>query len=134
MLSLVIIGCPTLLVIYALTEVVDQVPYVTADARGLMQLLIRSLDGSVRAAILMAIRGGLLRVAIPGCDDAVGFRWTHGHWLAENGDAVDIQFDVAMGEFCGRVRDAACLEPLCQRLLGPRTAHGQYAAPAASVN
>src|ERR1035437_9670492 len=65
----------------------------TANERRLMRLLLRHLDGSLQAAILRATFGGNLRVSIPACDDAVGFRWVDGQWLAENGDAVEIHFD-----------------------------------------
>ena len=101
-----------------------------------MRLLVRHLNGSLQAAILIATFGGKLRVSIPACDDAVGFRWVDGQWLAENGDAVEIHFDAAPDEFCWCVQQAAetgqvALHP---RILQPWAAHGLHAATVAPVN
>jgi hypothetical protein len=65
-----------------------------------MRLLVRHFDGSLQAAILMAMFGGHLRVSVSGGDDAAEIRWADGQWLAENGDAVKLQFDPAPEEFC----------------------------------
>ena len=64
-----------------------------------MRLLVQYLDGSVRPAILTATFGTRLRASIPAMDDAAEFRWAAGRWHAENGEAVEIQFDAAMDEF-----------------------------------
>ena len=58
-----------------------------------LRLLVRHMDGSRQEAILMAILGSQLRVSIPASDDAVEFRWAEGHWQAENGEPVEIEFD-----------------------------------------
>jgi len=101
-----------------------------------MRLLVRHLNGSLQAAILIATFGGKLRVSIPACDDAVGFRWVDGQWLAENGNAVEIHFDAAPDEFYWCVQQAAetgqvALHP---RILQPWAAHGLHAATVAPVN
>jgi hypothetical protein len=61
-----------------------------------LRLLVRHIDGSSQEAILMAIFGSQLRVSMPALDDAVEFRWAEGHWQAENGEPVDIEFDHAL--------------------------------------
>ena len=58
-----------------------------------MRILIRYSDSTVQAAILLATIGSRVRAAVPGCDDAVEFTWTSQRWLAENGQAVEIEFD-----------------------------------------
>ena len=56
-----------------------------------MRLLIRYRGGECRQAITLAGIGDRLRVAMPGCDDAVEFRWADGKWLTEGGEPVEIQ-------------------------------------------
>ena len=58
-------------------------------------MLIRYSDSTVQAAILLAAIGSRVRAAVPGSDDAVEFTWTSERWLAENGQAVEIEFDAA---------------------------------------
>jgi hypothetical protein len=77
-----------------------------------MRLLIRYLDGSFGAAIPMATIGGRLRVAVAGSDDVVEFRFADGRWLAENGQAVEIEFDAAPDEFYWWAQQAAVLRGL----------------------
>ncbi len=102
-----------------------------------MRLLVRHLDGSLQAAILMTILGRHLRVSLPGCDDAVGFRWADRQWLAENGDAVEIQFDAGPEEFYWCVQQAAEARQVAKihaRMLEPWTPHGLDSATVALVN
>ena len=58
-----------------------------------MRILIRYSDSTVQAAILLSTIGSRVRAAVPGCDDAVEFTWTSQRWLAENGQAVEIEFE-----------------------------------------
>ena len=100
-----------------------------------MRLLIRHVDGFFQAAILMAVFGAHLRVSIPGGDDAVGFRWADGQWLAENGDTVEIQFDAAPEDFYWCVEQPAearqvALHPRTQE---PWATHGRHAASVATT-
>jgi hypothetical protein len=60
-----------------------------------MRILIRYSDRTVQAAILLATIGSRVRAAVPGAEDAVEFTWTNQRWLAENGRAVEIEFDAA---------------------------------------
>ncbi len=64
-----------------------------------MRLLVKYPDGSLQAAILMAILGNRLRVFTSGCDDTVEFRWADGRWQAENGEPAEIQFGAPESEF-----------------------------------
>jgi hypothetical protein len=58
-----------------------------------MRILIRYSDSTVQAAILLAMIGSRVRAAVPGCDDAVEFTRTSERWSAEDGRAVEIEFD-----------------------------------------
>jgi hypothetical protein len=60
-----------------------------------MRILIRYSDNTVQAAMLLATIGSRVRAAVPGCDDAVEFIWTRQRWQAEDGGAVEIEFDAA---------------------------------------
>jgi hypothetical protein len=60
-----------------------------------MRILIRYSDATVQAAMLLAAIGPRVRAAGPGCDDALEFTRTSERWLAEDGRAVEIEFDVA---------------------------------------
>ena len=101
-----------------------------------MRLLVRYLDGCLQAAIPIAMFDGRLRVAIPGCDDAVGFRWANGQWLAEDGGPVEIQFDTAPEEFYWCVQQAAKARQMAHdsRTLEPWATYGLHAPFVARVN
>jgi len=101
-----------------------------------MRLLVRDLDGSLQAAILIAMFGGYLRVSVPGRDDTVEFRRADGQWLAENGDPVEIQFDAAPEKFYWCVQQAAEArqEPLPPWTLEPGAAHGLLAPSVTPLN
>jgi hypothetical protein len=58
-----------------------------------MRMLIRDFDGSVRVAMLLAAIGRHIRVALPGCGDAVEYQWTGGQWRGDDGVPVEIEFD-----------------------------------------
>ena len=60
-----------------------------------MRILIRYSDMTVQGAMLLAAIGPRVRAAVPGCDDALEFTRTGEQWLAEDGRAVEIEFDVA---------------------------------------
>ena len=60
-----------------------------------MRMVIRYSDSTVQAAILLATFGDRVRAAVPGSDDAVEFTRASGRWLAEDGRAVEIEFDAA---------------------------------------
>jgi hypothetical protein len=76
-----------------------------------MPLLIFHVDGSIQAAILMAIYGKRVRASIPAFDDAVEFQWEDGQWKAEDSEPVEIQFDATPDEFNRRAQ-AAVREPV----------------------
>ncbi|MBZ5585097.1 MAG: hypothetical protein LAQ30_23375 [Acidobacteriia bacterium] len=89
-----------------------------------MRLLLRFRDGSLQAAILMALFGSHLRVFIPACDDAVEFRWAGGQWQAENGEPVEIQFNAAREEFHWSAQAA-----LDQPMTGPNAPGSGFWSP-----
>lgn len=60
-----------------------------------MRVLIRRFDGLIRDGIILAEIGPVLRVAVPGADDAVEFRGDSGIWVGEDGEPVQIDFGAA---------------------------------------
>ncbi len=64
-----------------------------------VRLIVTFSDGSVKPAFAPIINGRFVRAFVPGCEDAVEFKWTRGRWLDEGGHKVAIQFDVAHDEF-----------------------------------
>ncbi len=56
-----------------------------------MRLLIRYPSGYGQDAILLAAMENRIRVAIPGRDDAMEFRFVEGHWISEALEPVEIE-------------------------------------------
>ncbi len=56
-----------------------------------MRLLIRYLNGNGQDAILLATKENRIRVAVPGRDDAMEFRFVEGHWISEALEPVEIE-------------------------------------------
>ena len=63
-----------------------------------MRLLIRHLNGYGMDAILLAAMENRLRVAVPGRDDAMEFRYLEGHWISEAMEPVEIEESPDMDE------------------------------------
>ena len=58
-----------------------------------MYTLIRYLDGRLQEAIVLSAAGDKMRVAIPGCDDAVAFTFRKDAWVSEEENIpVEIEF------------------------------------------
>jgi hypothetical protein len=57
-----------------------------------MRLTIRHWNGIQDDGVLLTERDLIMRVAVFGCDDAIEFRFRRGHWFAENGDLVQVEF------------------------------------------
>jgi hypothetical protein len=72
-----------------------------------MRLTVRFADGSLRPAIMLITIGDRIRASVPGCCDAVEFRFEDGHWFDEAENLVDIDFDVPDQEFASLVQDSA---------------------------
>jgi hypothetical protein len=56
-----------------------------------MRLLIRYMNGYGQDAILLATMENRIRVAAPGRDDAMEFRYVEGHWISEGLEPVEIE-------------------------------------------
>ena len=56
-----------------------------------MRLLIQYLNGYRQDAILLATMENRIRVAEPGRDDAMEFRFLDGHWISEALEPVEIE-------------------------------------------
>ncbi len=72
-----------------------------------MRLALRFADGSLRPAIMLITIGARMRASLPGCDDAMEFRFEDGQWFGETGNLVDIEFDVPDQEFAALVQGSA---------------------------
>ena len=73
-----------------------------------MYMLIRYFDGRLREAILLSLSGQVMRVAIPGTDDAVEFTLRDGQWVSDENGTIEIEFLGAMADdewhrLCGTV-------------------------------
>jgi hypothetical protein len=55
-----------------------------------MRITITTQKGSQSDGIVLATCGSMIRVAIPGCDDAAEFSCKDGQWLSEAGESVEI--------------------------------------------
>ena len=56
---------------------------------------ITYMDGSIREAEILALRGGTMRVAIRGCEDAAELSLINDKWLSE--ELTPISFDFSWG-------------------------------------
>jgi hypothetical protein len=57
-----------------------------------MGIIIRHLDGRLEQAFLMSVRGNVLRVLRPGCDDTAEFTVQERVLLSEANKPVEIEF------------------------------------------
>ena len=60
-------------------------------------MLIRYSDGKILIAIVLALTGPVLRVALKDSDDVTEFRLVDGSWLSE--DRGPVTFDFPLGVF-----------------------------------
>ena len=56
----------------------------------MIRVKIRSSIGAQWEGILLWLRGRIMRVAVPLCEDVAELRCHEGHWYAENGDPVEL--------------------------------------------
>ncbi len=55
-----------------------------------MKTLVRYFDGSVDVAIVLAVIGSRLRLALPGREDVTEFQWANGQYVNETGEFVSV--------------------------------------------
>src|ERR1700736_5117359 len=60
------------------------------SAMGPIRLPLRCGAGRRAAAVLLAARGQIIRLAVDGCEDAAEFRMIDGQWVSEHGQAVQL--------------------------------------------
>ncbi len=60
--------------------------------QGGMRIRIIKWVGGQAEGIVLSTFGSMIRVAIPGCDDAVEFSNRGGYWFSEEGEPVEIEF------------------------------------------
>jgi hypothetical protein len=82
-----------------------------------MRIKIATSAGSQSDGIVLSSRGSIIRVAIPGCNDAAEFSRCAAHWFSEDGEPVKLQFlagensDRDFGSaWNGRISNS-CLDP-----------------------
>ena len=68
-----------------------------------MHIRITNWTGTNSDGIVLSVRGLVLRVAIPGCDDSVEYYYRGNQWFAENHEPVQIEF------FSTRICDPDCV-------------------------
>ena len=49
--------------------------------------------------MMLSATDSLIRVALPGCDDAAEIRWSDGNWFLEDGRPVQVDFASPAAEF-----------------------------------
>lgn len=64
----------------------------TEGSFGAVRTRITTLTGSQCDGIVLSTSGSVIRVAVPGCDDAKEFCWQGRQWYSEDGDSVEIEF------------------------------------------
>jgi hypothetical protein len=96
-------------------------------------LLVLHVGGSIQPAILIAASGNRLRSAIPAQADVVEFKWEGGQWKTENGEPVEIQFDVPAEEFSRRALAAVRNQPAVGRRISPVSFQQARGCAAANV-
>ncbi len=97
-----------------------------------MRILIRYLDGSLRAAMVLAVLGNRLRVALPGCEDVEELRWADRQWLNEDCHPVEIEFspDPEAFDLIAQIEETHPAEPAIE----PLVLRWQPAATAETAN
>jgi len=63
---------------------------------------VKSREGALQEACILAIRGGMMRVAVQGFDDATEFNLINGDWISEEGQTVEFGF--SFGSYNSRPR------------------------------
>ena len=56
------------------------------------RMLVRYLDGSIREGLVLALEGGVLRVAIKDGEDAYAFRLVNDTWMSEDNKPARFEF------------------------------------------
>ncbi len=64
-----------------------------------MQILIETFSGSILNAMILNISASVMRVAIPGCDDAVDLWFDGGVWFWEGREPVQVHFYKTSGNY-----------------------------------
>ena len=55
-------------------------------------MLVRYWDGSIREGLVLALEGGVLRVAIKDGEDAYAFRLVNDTWMSEDNEPARFEF------------------------------------------
>ncbi|HLK65959.1 MAG TPA: hypothetical protein VKU19_21135 [Bryobacteraceae bacterium] len=74
-------------------------------------MLLHYRDGRVLAAILLSLKGDLMRVALKDADDVLELRLVNGVWITENCELVTFEFPTAVFEAVGMIPDAHSVNP-----------------------
>jgi len=56
------------------------------------RMLVRYRDGSIREGLVLALEGGVLRVAIKDGEDAFAFRLVNDTWMSEDNKPARFEF------------------------------------------
>ena len=66
-------------------------------------MLVRQSNGQARPAVILALAGDTIRVALKDNDDVAEYRLVKQSWIAENFDPVSFEFPLGIFEAIGIV-------------------------------
>ena len=64
-------------------------------------MLVRASDGKKRAAVILALTGQVMRVALKDTDDVMEYKLINGTWISEDCEPVTFEFPLGVFEAVG---------------------------------
>jgi hypothetical protein len=64
-------------------------------------ILVRTADGKKRAAVILALTGGVMRLALKDTDDVMEYRLVNQTWISEDCEPVTFEFPLGVFEAIG---------------------------------
>ena len=64
-------------------------------------MIVRSANGKKRAAVILALTGGLMRVALKDTDDVLEYKLVKQTWISEDWEPVTFEFPLGVFEAIG---------------------------------
>jgi hypothetical protein len=64
-------------------------------------MIIRSADGTKRAAVILALISGVMRAALKGTDDVMEYKLVGQTWISEDCEPVTFEFPLGVFEAIG---------------------------------
>ena len=94
-------------------------------------MLVRYWDGSIREGLVLALEGGVLRVAIKDGEDAYAFRLVNDTWMSEDNEPARFEFLIPARQKLKAVDDRcmyfqACSDPSQSRWHALEVGYGNW--------